>query len=218
MAKKTPKKNAKAAAPDKHCPRPYSLGKRQQSSDEARERTIEAAAAMLADSSTPALRMEDVAAYAGITRQTLYNLFGSKAALIEAVLDHIARAGGMESVRGAMMQGDPEKRLAAMVEVFSGFWTASRNITRHIRAMAATDAELHTAIHERDERRRMACQHVVRGFAQAAHGGVIARADVLWALTSFEFFDLLAGEARTPLETQETVLGLARAALGLIVA
>ena len=215
MRDKTPKKTAKSGAREKPCPRPYTLGKRQQSSDEARERAIEAAAAMLADSGSPALRMEDVAAAAGITRQTLYNLFGSKTVLIEAVFNHIARAGGMESMRSAMMQADPEKRLAAMVGVFAGFWTASRSVTRHIRAMAATDAELHAAIHARDERRRMACQHVVRGFAQTDSEGTIARADVLWALTSFEFFDLLAGEARTPREAEETVLGLARAALGL---
>lgn len=216
MRDKMPKKTAKSGAREKPCPRPYTLGKRQQSSDEARERAIEAAAAMLADSgSSPALRMEDVAAAVGITRQTLYNLFGSKTALIEAVFDHIARAGGMESMRSAMMQADPEKRLAAMVGVFAGFWTASRTVTRHIRAMAATDAELHAAIHARDERRRVACQHVVRGFAQTDSDGAVARADVLWALTSFEFFDLLAGEAHTPRQSEETVLVLARAALGL---
>lgn len=213
----TPKKSARSAAREENCPRPYTLGKRQQFSDEARERAIEAAAAMLADSSFVALRMEDVAAQAGITRQTLYNLFGSKTLLIEAVFDHIARVGGMESMRSAMMQADAEKRLAAMVEVFAGFWTASRIVTRHIRAMAATDAELHAAIHARDERRRMACQHVVRGFAQFETGkdGSVPAPDVLWALTSFEFFDLLAGEAKTPQEAAETVLRLARAALGL---
>lgn len=212
----TPKKPAQSAA-EEQCPRPYTLGKRQQSSNEARERAIEAAAAMLADSSFVALRMEDVAAQAGVTRQTLYNLFGSKALLIEAVFDYIARAGGMESMRSAMMQADPERRLAAMVEVFAGFWAASRVVTRHIRAMAATDAELHAAIHARDERRRMACQHVVRGFAQSGAGedGSVPAVDVLWALTSFEFFDLLAGEVGMPQGAAATVLRLARAALGL---
>lgn len=209
MVRKSPKKSAKR---EPSCPRPYTLGKRQQSSDEARGRAIIATADILAESEAPALRMEDIAAAAGITRQTLYNLFGSKTALIEAVFDHLARAGGMESMRSAMMQPDPEKRLAAMIEVFTGFWTASRTVLRHIRAMAATDPDLHAAIQARDERRRMACQHVVRGF-NGTHPDAALKANTLWALTSFEFFDLLAGDARTPAPQAETILQLAHAAL-----
>lgn len=211
MVKKSPKKPVKR---DTSCPRPYTLGKRQQSSNDARERAIIATADILAESQAPVLRMEDIAAAAGITRQTLYNLFGSKTALIEAVFDHLARAGGMESMRSAMMQPDPEKRLAAMIEVFTGFWTASRTVLRHIRALAATDPDLHTAIQARDERRRMACQHVVRGFS-GTNPDAARKANTLWALTSFEFFDLLAGDEHTPSTQAETVLHLAHAALGL---
>lgn len=201
----------------KDCPRPYTLGKRKQASDEATKRCVEAASTLLADSNTPDLKMEDVAARAGITRQTIYNLFGSKTELIEAVFDNLARAGGMEAMAAAMQQPDPEKRLLAMVTVFAGFWTANRTATRHIRAMAATDLDLRTAIRARDERRKMACQHVLRGFGQtpASSGDPTLRADLLWTLTSFEFFDMLAGDTRTPLQLAETVLELARTIIGL---
>jgi AcrR family transcriptional regulator len=211
MPKKSPKSKVE------ECARPYTLGKRKEASDEARKRCVEAANALLTDSNTPDLKMEDVARRAGITRQTIYNLFGSKTELIEAVFDDLARTGGMEGMAAAMQQHDPEIRLSAMVMTFARFWAASRIITRHIRAMATTDLDLSRAIRARDERRRMACQHVLRGFGQSvpADGDQSLRVDLLWTITSFEFFDLLAGEHRTPISLAPTVLELARAAIAL---
>jgi AcrR family transcriptional regulator len=197
--------------------RPYTLGKRKQASDNARKRCVEAANTLLADSKTPDFKMEDVARRAGITRQTIYNLFGSKTELIEAVFDDLARTGGMEGMAAAMQQRDPEARLSAMVMTFVRFWAASRTITRHIRAMAATDLDLRSAIRARDERRRMACQHALSGFGQtiSTDGDKSLRADLLWTITSFEFFDMLAGEHRTPISLAPTILQVARAAIEL---
>lgn len=199
------------------CARPYTLGKRKEASDDARRRCIEAANTLLADSNTPELKMEDVARRAGITRQTIYNLFGSKAELIEAVFDDLARTSGMEGMAAAMQQRDPEARLSAMVMTFVRFWATSRTITRHIRAMAATDLDLRDAIRARDERRRRACQHVLCGFGQTilTDGDQSLRVDLLWTITSFEFIDTLAGEHRTPISLAPTVLQLARAAIAL---
>ena len=211
MARKTPKNRVQ------ECARPYTLGKRKQASDDARKRCVEAANALLADSDTPDLKIEDVARRAGITRQTIYNLFGSKTELIEAVFDDLARTGGMEGMAAAMQQRDPEARLSAMVMIFTRFWAASRTITRHIRAMAATDLDLRNAIRARDERRRMACQHVLRGFGQtiSTDGDQSLRVDLLWTITSFEFIDTLAGEHRTPISLAPAILQLARTAVEL---
>ncbi|MEV0070087.1 TetR family transcriptional regulator [Amycolatopsis sp. NPDC050768] len=50
-----------------------------------REALLDAAADLLPDRGYQALRMADVAARAGVSRQTVYNEFGSKAALTQAV-------------------------------------------------------------------------------------------------------------------------------------
>jgi hypothetical protein len=55
----------------------------------------------------------------------------------------------------------------------------------------------------------MACRRVVAGFG----GGDDVAADVLFGLTSFEFFDAVAGETRMPLLVADVVLRMARAAL-----
>jgi AcrR family transcriptional regulator len=51
-----------------------------------RETLLEAAAELLPERGYAALRMADVAARAGVSRQTVYNEFGNKAALAEAVV------------------------------------------------------------------------------------------------------------------------------------
>ena len=50
-----------------------------------REALLDAAADLLPDRGHAALRMADVAARAGVSRQTVYNEFGNKAALTQAV-------------------------------------------------------------------------------------------------------------------------------------
>lgn len=50
-----------------------------------RESLLEAATGLLAEHGHAGLRMADVAAAAGVSRQTVYNEFGSKTALVEAV-------------------------------------------------------------------------------------------------------------------------------------
>jgi AcrR family transcriptional regulator len=212
------------------CVRRYALGKRQEALDETRGRAIEAAKAVLADSSASemasGLTMSGVAERAGITRQTLYNQFGSRSELIEAVFDDMARRAAMGSMATAMQQRDPQARLAGMIETFGRFWSADRLILRRIRALAATDPLLQRAVNARDERRRAACRHVVKGFAGLGVMGVQGRiakgdgaedtsllVDVLYSLTSFEFFDMLAGVERTSAEVTEAVIALARSAI-----
>jgi AcrR family transcriptional regulator len=217
------------SAPPQACARRYELGKRQEALDESRVRAIEAAKALLADSSTSGLPSEltmgAVAKRAGITRQTLYNQFGSRSELIEAVFDELARSAAMASMAAAMQQRDPQERLKGMIETFGHFWSADRPILRRIRALAATDPVLQSAVNARDERRRTACRHVVNGFAgsglkvpgPARRDGDVEDTsllvDVLYSLTSFEFFDMLAGAGRTGAEVVVAVTALARSAI-----
>jgi AcrR family transcriptional regulator len=214
------------------CARRYELRKRQEALDENRVRAIEAAKALLTEGSASGsesglpsglpsrLTMGAVAERAGITRQTLYNRFGSRSELIEAVFDELARSAAMGSMAAAMQQRDPQMRLAGMIETFGRFWSMDRAILRRIRALAATDPVLQRAVNARDERRRAACRHVVNGFAGLETGvkGGSAKdtsllVDVLYSLTSFEFFDMLAGVERTGAEVTGVVIALARSAI-----
>ncbi|USQ83388.1 TetR/AcrR family transcriptional regulator [Streptomyces phaeoluteigriseus] len=82
----------------------------------ARESLLDAAFAALARRPWAAVRMVDVAAAAGVSRQTLYNEFGSKDGLARALVRREVD-GYLAGVEGALgVQGDVRERLAAVAE------------------------------------------------------------------------------------------------------
>ncbi|MFH8978484.1 TetR/AcrR family transcriptional regulator [Streptomyces sp. NPDC017890] len=88
----------------------------------ARESLLDAACTALARRPWSAVRMVDVAAAAGVSRQTLYNEFGSKDGLARALVRREADGylAGVERALAGGSGGDPYERLTATAE-----WTAS---------------------------------------------------------------------------------------------
>ncbi|MFJ9586256.1 TetR/AcrR family transcriptional regulator [Streptomyces acidicola] len=86
----------------------------------ARESLLDAAYTALARRQWPAVRMVDVAAVAGVSRQTLYNEFGSKEGLARALVRREADAYLAGVDRALATPADPRERLAAVAE-----WTVS---------------------------------------------------------------------------------------------
>ncbi|OPG06307.1 TetR family transcriptional regulator [Streptomyces sp. GKU 895] len=86
----------------------------------ARESLLDAAYTALARRPWSAVRMVDVAAAAGVSRQTLYNEFGSKEGLARALVRREADGylAGVE--RALAAHTDPRERLTATAE-----WTAA---------------------------------------------------------------------------------------------
>jgi AcrR family transcriptional regulator len=86
----------------------------------ARESLLDAACTALARRPWSAVRMVDVAAAAGVSRQTLYNEFGSKDGLARALVRREADGylAGVERALGS--SAEPAQRLTATAE-----WTAA---------------------------------------------------------------------------------------------
>ncbi|MEU9878405.1 TetR/AcrR family transcriptional regulator [Streptomyces phaeochromogenes] len=86
----------------------------------ARESLLDAAHTALGRRPWSTVRMVDVAAAAGVSRQTLYNEFGSKEGLARALVRREADAylAGVE--RALVSRAEPRERLAAAAE-----WTVS---------------------------------------------------------------------------------------------
>lgn len=81
----------------------------------AREALLDAAESALATLPWTAVRMVDVAARAGVSRQTLYNEFGSKDGLARALIRRAADgylAGVEQALRSARARGDEPAELA----------------------------------------------------------------------------------------------------------
>lgn len=188
--------------------RPYELGKRLEQMDQTRAAVLKAARAQLEEQGYRRVTMASLAAASGVTRQTIHNLFGTKAAVLETLFDSIALDAGMDRMREVMTQEDPNRMLEQFVRVFCEFWEKNHLLLRRIHGIGAIDPEFHAVIAARNERRRMAATRIVRRLSASQE--VEQRTAALTALTSFEFFDALTQHG-LPLKHAETiVLRLAR--------
>jgi AcrR family transcriptional regulator len=201
-------------------PRAYRLGQRQAAIDATRRRIIEAARDLLMSPDGYArFTIENVARQADVARKTVYYQFGSKIGLLEALCDALAASGGMERMPNAFRQPDPRAALTEFLRILSHFWEADRALTRHLRGLAALDPDFAQVIHDRDEWRRMGVRVILQRLAGApallASDALDEMVDILFALLSFETFDMLAGPARGIEAVTPLVERMVRAVLGL---
>ncbi len=203
-------------------PRRYRSPAREAASNKTRERVV-AAAVRLLRSADGAQRctLESVAKGAGVTRLTVYNLFGARSALFEAVFDERARRGGLHRIAEAMILDDPRASIAALVAIFNEFWASDRATLGNLYALGSSDAEFAAVLLARNERRRQAFTVLAKRLAAAGQiepQAIDDLADVLFALTAYAFFEDLTSRGRAPLAALEIVRAaaddaIARAAL-----
>jgi AcrR family transcriptional regulator len=189
--------------------RGYLLRQRQTSVDETRSKIIRAARELiLSDRALAGFSVDGVAKQADVARATVYNQFGNKLGLLEALFDDLARRGGMFELKEAFRKEDPLDALKEFVAAFGRFWTTDRIVIRRLHAMITLDSEMAKADAARQERRREGLRVIVgrlkkkcRLTAKLSFDEVI---EIVHTLTAFETFDALAGK-RSPEEVVPTV-------------
>jgi AcrR family transcriptional regulator len=196
-------------------PRAYVSSVRTAAAAEKRDRVLEAAAKLLReDASIARFSLDTVAKAAGVTRLTVYNQFGSRRGLLEAVFDGIARQGGLHQIADAMVMADPRDALDRLVEIFCAFWNQDPAVGRLHDAMA-TDPEFAEALIERNERRRKGLTALVERIAEksASRQARQDAIDTIFALTSYAMFAMLH-QGRSAEEACRLIQSACRAALG----
>ena len=196
--------------------RRYTLGRRQQKADATRERIVIAARGLLASpDGARAMTIEAVARAAEVTRATVYLQFDSKQRLLGAVLDHLAREGGLERIPAILELTDPLKALDEFIALLVRFYAVDRDLHRQLGALAEIDPTLREIVRERQGRRR----GVLTALAKRIDP-TLARAprrladavDTLFALTAPTIVEQL-GDGRTGAQVATIVQRLARAAI-----
>jgi len=185
----------------------------------SRARMLRAARDLLLKGGIPLFSIDAVAQRAKVTRQTVHNQFGTRSELLEALFDQVAQQGGMEGIAAAFRQRDPASTLAEYINVFARFWASDREMTRRIHGLAAVDVDLGKILAARQERRVRGCRNITtllsRRYGRPAPEKIETAARVLYSLTSFEFFDAVAGPAERPEEVAGTITKLMYSFLGL---
>jgi hypothetical protein len=145
---------------------------------------------------------------------TVYNQFGSRSGMVEAVSDDLARRGGIQRLPEAFQVGDALAGTEILIEVFVRLWAAERLVVSGLRAISALDPEL--AHGDRNQRRRQALLVLLGGLVREkrlAPEEQEATADLLLVLTSFEAYESLSAGRDTE-AVVALVKGSARAILG----
>jgi AcrR family transcriptional regulator len=178
-------------------------------------KVVEAAARLLREPGAAAgFSLDAVAKAAGVTRLTVYNKFGSRRGLLEAVFDQRAQEGGLARIPEAMKMPDPRAALARIVTIFCEFW-AHDPAVGSLHDAASADPEFRLALTERNELRRTLLRALVkRCLAPAQHRRRGDDAvDLLFALTSHAMYRSLE-QGRSGAQVCALLLPLCEKALG----
>ena len=201
------------------CPRPYQMAQRQAAGQKTRERILESARQLLFSENFSEFTMEAVARAADVSRLTVYYQFDSKAKLLEALYDYIARRGRMDRLAEIFRdRADALVFLHEFVRVFARFWASDRDVIRRLHGLGAIDAEIGKGLRARNERRRKGLDAVLTRYQQMyIPRGRFERPialDTLHMITSFETFDALAMPGRSFDEVVEMLIRMANHAVG----
>lgn len=168
--------------------RPYQSPARAAAAERTRAQVVETAARLLSEPrGAVGFSLDAVARAAGVTRLTVYNQFGSRRGLLEAVFEHVALKRGLGRIPEVMQASDPREALVGLVGLFCAFWDQARPAAA-IYDAAGADAELAEAMATRNERRRVAIAVLL---GRMGKGGDQDAIDLIFTLTGYRTFESL---------------------------
>lgn len=139
-----------------------------------RVRILRAAWAMIEAGRLDELTMAAVATAAGVSRQTVYVQFGTRAGLlVQMVRERDEANPRRERVAAAIASPDPVQALLALTRELSGWWQDIHPIAQALYAAALTDKAARAAWEDRMTHLHALTEHVTRRLADAgmlAHG------------------------------------------------
>jgi AcrR family transcriptional regulator len=163
--------------------------------------------------------VEAVAARAGVARMTVYYQFGTKKGLRDALFGDLAASELVGRLGNSVAQSASLEALAEFIGTLVGFWAADRTVIRRLRSLALLDPEAERTLRVADGHRFDAVRRIVRRLTEQHGRPSLAVADdvvlILFSLTSFETFDVLAGVGRSPEDVATLLIRTAHTALGL---
>jgi len=159
------------------------------------------------------LAFERIAVSAGMTRKSVYNHFGSRIGLYEALMDDIGERAAFRRMAAIWDTDNPVELLERFFAEIVRAWDAERAMFRMMIGLSAADPELGAAVQARIGRvRGIASQLAARLAAAPGLRPGWTEADAaatLFALANFYTFDVLASDM-SPAEAAGRLVALAR--------
>jgi AcrR family transcriptional regulator len=152
--------------------------------ERTRERVLAAVRELLAAGTFHGSRMEDVAARAGVSRASVYQHFGSRLGLVDAICELFDRNPELVALRAST---DVDGFVAGVVR----FWASEEEVLRALYGAAAVDPAAGAFVERQRHDRRGEVERLLRACG-VDDGHALAR---LLVLTSFETFEELRRHA-----------------------
>jgi AcrR family transcriptional regulator len=191
---------------------------RRRGSPKSVDRVLEAAERLIKEDAFHTATMDELAAAAGVSRATVFNRFGSKLGVLQALFVRAMEGPKMEAIREALEIEDPVAALEAAIEASCAIWDTEAYIHEQLQAIVVLEPDASALIDQQKEEQRADLQGLARRLAKAGRlrpGVSEARAvATLHMLTSMESFLWLRREYGLSLrQTRDTITELARTQL-----
>jgi AcrR family transcriptional regulator len=179
---------------------------------------LEAAARLMRDDRFHSATMDEIAAAGGVSRATVFNRFGSKLGLLQALFTRATESPEMEAIHEALAIEDPVASLEALIGAVCATWEAHGYIHEQLQAIVVLEPDASAPLEKHRGEQRRDLQGLIRRLARADRlrpGLGEARATAaLHMLTSLESFLWLRRQHDLSLrQTRQTIAELARTLL-----
>ena len=194
--------------------RPYTAARRRESAESV-DRVLEAAERLIREGTFHAATMDELARAAGVSRATVFNRFGSKLGVLEALFTRGMEGPEMAAIQEALALEDPVEALDSAVEAACAIWEAYGFVHLQLQAVGVLEPEAAALVDQQRDEQRAELEGLTRRLAKSGRlrpGLSQARATAtLHMLTSLESFLWLRQSYGLSLrQTRETLAELAR--------
>ncbi|HEX3453973.1 MAG TPA: helix-turn-helix domain-containing protein [Gaiellaceae bacterium] len=164
--------------------------------------------------------VEDVAKRAGVARATLYQHFGSRLGLVDALCETFDENPALITIRKAVALDDPEAALDQTIANCVRFWASEEAVVEPLYGVSAVDPSAGALVERQTADRKGELERLVRNLrdhARLAAGLTDRRAlALLLVFTSFETFHEL--RRRAGLSERDVIATLQSSARALLIA
>src|ERR687895_2333605 len=189
--------------------RSYTAGRRR-GSPQSVDRVLEAAERLIRENAFHSATMEELATAAGVSRATVFNRFGSKLGVLQALFTRGMEGPEMRAIQDALEIEDPVASLKAVIEAACAIWETQGFVHEQLQAIVVLEPDASAMVAQQREEQRADLQALIRRLARAGRlrRGVSEPRAVatLHMLTSLESFLWLRREYSLSLrQTRETI-------------
>ncbi len=179
--------------------RAYRPGRKGPSSAKTRVRIVGAVRELLGEGTFHESTVEDVARRAGVARATLYQHFGSRLGLVDALCETFDENPALIAIRKAVVLEDPGAALDQTIANCVRFWASEEGVLQPLYGVAAVDPSAGALVERQTADRKNELERLLRNLR--GQGRVAAGVNdrrglaLLLVLTSFETFEELRRRA-----------------------